>query len=350
MRNSLSQLGVLCAATFLVAALFVRPASADDEVRRLPPVDQTSYQYSDESLLQNPASVADLAPTFPAQSAGENSPPANEPQLPPGARNGIFQKMSFEDSFILGGSGNRSFQQNDASAEITFGFPCPEKSSPLLVSPGFGVHSFDAPQGLNMPAATYDIYTSISWLKPLNEKWTLNLGCTPGVYSDLQDSYSDSFRVSARAIGICNYSPTLKIMVGAAYTPNSPLGWPVMPFGGMIWTPSEDQRYDIMFPMLKYSRRVALSKTADDKNVETWAYCGLGMGGGSWAFRREDGSDDTVTLRDFRFLIGVERKTVGGLTAHLETGYVFERKISFDSNTPNYYPDTAVMVRGGVTY
>jgi hypothetical protein len=73
------------------------------------------------------------------------------------------------------------------------------------------------------------------------------------------------------------------------------------------------------------------------------------FGGGDWAVARTAGPD-LVDLRDYRLLLGLERKVIGGLDGRLEVGYVFGRHIQFRSRSPEFSPSDTVLVRGGLVY
>lgn len=62
------------------------------------------------------------------------------------------------------------------------------------------------------------------------------------------------------------------------------------------------------------------------KIIRHWIYLGGGFGGGRWAFRGEDGRDDTAMYREFSVLLGYElvRKQTSW---KVEVGYLFGRFI-----------------------
>ncbi|MEN6557392.1 MAG: hypothetical protein ABFC54_04345, partial [Thermoguttaceae bacterium] len=72
--------------------------------------------------------------------------------------------------------------------------------------------------------------------------------------------------------------------------------------------------------------------------------------GDAWAIRRSDGTDDQVVLSDYRLIVGVERKVLGSLSARIEAGSGFGRRIRYSSDTPEDWPPDTVLLRGGLTY
>ena len=68
---------------------------------------------------------------------------------------------------------------------------------------------------------------------------------------------------------------------------------------------------------------------------ERWVYVAIDYGNSAWAFRATDGTPDVLASRDYRVILGIERKIVGGLSHELEIGYVFNRDIKIASISGN---------------
>ena len=66
--------------------------------------------------------------------------------------------------------------------------------------------------------------------------------------------------------------------------------------------------------------------------------------------QRADGTQDKIAYRDVRFMLGLERKVIHGLGACVELGYVFSRKLTYYSNTPELDPAGTLLLRGGLNY
>lgn len=53
-----------------------------------------------------------------------------------------------------------------------------------------------------------------------------------------------------------------------------------------------------------------------------------------------------MTLRDWRVMLGLERRRNGGAGYRFEVGYVFSRSVEyFHSDTPDFTPDSTFMMR-----
>ena len=88
----------------------------------------------------------------------------------------------------------------------------------------------------------------------------------------------------------------------------------------------------------------------DRWSVEQWIYVGGELGGGTWAIRHSDGASDLMSYSDWRLFLGVETKSLVGLSSHIEIGYVFHRYIRLASTENNYFVDNTLMARAGVNF
>ena len=59
---------------------------------------------------------------------------------------------------------------------------------------------------------------------------------------------------------------------------------------------------------------------------------------------------DRLTYRDFRAILGIERKQLGGVYSRFEVGYIFGREVEFESATPSFTPADTLMLRGEISY
>ena len=80
-----------------------------------------------------------------------------------------------------------------------------------------------------------------------------------------------------------------------------------------------------MFPVPKLAHRIDCGPGYED-----WVYVRGDYGGNTFAIN-SDPMIDRITLRDYRVLLGLERKLNGGAGFRIEVGYVMGRKIEFSS-------------------
>lgn len=279
------------------------------------------------------------------QAPGEPALPEH-PERPPDARPGMFQKLILDGEWITR-SGNDGFGLSSMQLKTVLALPIPSREYPLIVTPGFGVYDLDGPEGHDLPSRVYDAYTQFRWMRRLSPRFGIDLSVTPGVFSDFQQSNDDNFRVTGHGAAAWDWTPATKIVLGAAYINRRTTE--MLPICGVIWTPHDDAKFELVFPHPRIARRI-YTFGAWTEDVQDWVYVAGELGGGIWAIERATGLGDVIDYTDYRVFLGVERRVIGGLDARLEVGYVFGRELRYDSPTPDLEPDDTIMLRGGLTY
>ncbi len=291
------------------------------------------------SAEQSPGGFYEVARRF--------DPPLLEPAQPHAVqqryfekqpRAGILQQVYHGATRITADSNSLSLTELDFSA--TFGFPLPTREAPLLITPAFGLDVLQT-SVLDVPNELYDATLEIRTLRPFGDYWTFDLAITPGVFGNTDTSESQ-FRLQGRAVGIYQWRPDTKAVLGVAYLDRD--DYAALPVFGLIWTPTDDWKFDLLFP----KPRIALRTHQDDRSA-WWAYISGEFGGGSWGMTRAGGAADTVTIRDLRLLFGVERES-DGATFRLEGGYVFAREIEYGSGVGDQDLKNGGLVRGVIYY
>ena len=118
-----------------------------------------------------------------------------------------------------------------------------------------------------------------------------------------------------------------------------------MPAGGLIWTPHNDARFEILFPSPKFAQRIT-----NYGNAEIWGYIGGEYGGGQWSIEHAGGGHDTFNYNDIRIFLGTEVIGVRNLRGFFEFGFAFNREIVYRSGAPTIDPNDAFMLRGGLSF
>jgi len=322
---------------------------------RLPPVVRP------ESLLNGDPNAAGTVPMYstgpdkvlPATYPSElneplipDNPPSATPPPPPGAKPGMFQQLAVSTTTLP--AGNSGFGITDWTVQATFALPAPTPDSPLVLTPAFEAYYLDGPEtsppdNAELPPRLYDASFTIRWLRKVNECWGIDIGVTPGWHGDFERDDPEAFRLPARAIAAYDWRSDTQLVIGVVYLDRDDINW--LPAAGIIWKPSDDIRYDLIFPRPKLAHRFACNG-----NEEDWWYVSAEFGGGSYAFVRTDGSSDVATLSDYRLIFGYEHKVIGGVNTRFEAGYVFGREIQYQSDAPTYDPDPTFLARIGATY
>ena len=236
------------------------------------------------------------------------------------------------------------FGISDVDARTTLLFPLLVKGSPLRLAMSAGTTFVNAPAAIDVPSRLYGLSAELRWYIPLKETWAVDLGAGGGIYSDLNGTAGEGFRVTGRAILLKDLNSQWKLSAGVLYLGRKNLL--AMPIAGAIYTPRDDFRVEILIPRPRVMKRISVNGTR-----EHWVYAGGEIfGGNTWAIQQANGLQDTFIYKDNRVLVGYETKGPGIVSGRIEAGYVFMRKVSFSNDRATLDPGGTVMLRAGVTY
>jgi hypothetical protein len=301
----------------------------------------------DHLALPTDASLQMAALTTDAVPLAEELANAVDPQLPPGAREGVFQKMFFNSTWLPQFEGD-SLGWSTLEAGLVFGFPLFQRDTPLLITPRFGVHFLDRPTVPDLPSKVYDASMEFRHLRKFgNGPWAMDVAVTLGYYSDFEIDAGQAFRVSGRGLAVYEQVSGRTWVFGVAYLNRA--GVSVLPVGGVIFESASGVKWELIVPQPRVAWR--LPGNIADSGDERWFYLKGELGGGIWSIERPASMTlDLLTYSDYRVMLGYERKIIGGLSRRFEVGYVFRRELEFDSATPDVSLDDSLMLRAGFTY
>lgn len=258
-------------------------------------------------------------------------------------KNGFFQSIGVTSTWIDRNDKPDDFGLTELDIKATFALPLPSRDWPLLLTPAFNTRFLDGPQVVDLPPRLYETYFDFTWVPRLSARWTAIIGVAPSIYSDFQNS-TDGFRVTGKGLMRYDWRPgQVQVLLGVLYLGRDDVA--ILPAGGVIWTPSDRQKYELLFPRPKLSHLIRR-----EARFEDWLYLGAEFGGNSYSIERIPGTSETITLRDYRAYVGLERKLNGGAGFRLEIGYVAGRVIEFSSGLPDLEADETAMIRGGITF
>lgn len=259
------------------------------------------------------------------------------------SKEGFFQRLGASDTWIDRGSSS-DFGLNEVDLYAMFALPAPNREWPLLITPTFNPRFIDGPVAPELPPQIFEAYVDFLWLPRLSDRWTAIIGIAPSYYGDFKVSADKAFRFTGKGLAKYDWSPgRVQLLFGVLYLNRENIR--LLPAGGIIWTPDESRRYELLFPKPKLAHRIVLGHDFED-----WLYLGAEFGGNTFGVEYDNGTEDSITLLDYRVYIGLERKLNGGAGYRLEAGYVFGRRVQFDSGLPDLEVGSAAMLRGGFTY
>lgn len=308
------------------------------EVVRLPAVEPPTATIPGD-LLYSPDFSAEVTPPLEF-----TEPP--DPDRPPDARDGIFQKLIFNYTWLAPG-GASGLGMSDVELKTVLAFPIPSREWPLIVTPGFTARILDGPEVSDLPPRLYDAGIQFRSMRRLTPRWAMDVAVAPGVHSDFEQSSDEALRITGYGAAMFTWTPTAKLLFGVAYLDREDLR--VLPVGGIIWTPTPDVAFELAAPRPRIAHRVYWGGQYTEA-IQDWIYVAGELGGGTWAIRRADGSKDEATLEDYRVIFGIERRHIGGLDAQLEVGYVFGRSLEYRSQEANIDFNDTLMLRGTLIY
>jgi len=265
---------------------------------------------------------------------------------PRDARDGFFQKAKFTGTWIPQ-LDDDSLGWTDLRSEFTVAVPFFTREAPMLITPFYELHFLDRPDGSDLPPRLHDVAIDFSHFRRVTNNWFVNVAVAPGFYADDHSFDSDdACRINGRAVAVYDPTPELKWVIGATYVHG---GWAkVVPVAGFIYEPNDDVSYEMVFPRPRAAWRLPTSPVPG--HDEYWFYVLGEFANAIWAFEQNDGTDDMLAYRDFRIMLGLERKIIGGLSHRIEVGYVFNREIKLASDGDEVDMDDSVLLRAGVVY
>jgi len=344
-RGLFVMLEVLSAAA--VAAADPAPLSVTDDIKPLPPVDQGFFErirlaaLGDPQDLTEPLVPDDVSP--PGQPRQEFEPPAGR-KLPPGAKPGMLQQALFQVTELpklgTGGLGLTTLETT-----ITLGLPAPTVDSPLLVTAGFAGTLTDIPAGADIPGELFDGYIQARWMRKVGTRFGVDLAVSPGWYSDFHNDSSQALRITGHGFGAWEASENLRVVAGVIYLDRYDIG--MLPAGGLLWTPADDKRFELIFPRPRLAWRIS-----ERPRASHWVYLAAEFGGNQWAMQSNTAQDQIIVIRDYRLLAGWERRPANlGLSWRVEGGWVTGRQVEYYlSDQPWLRPSDTFVVRAGVWY
>jgi len=249
-----------------------------------------------------------------------------------GRRPGMFQGATFGFSF-LPDLGSHGFEMTQVRVGASFGLPAPIKNSFFVLSPSFEPTfvKWDGPEPF--PDTLYSASLGCTFIKKMNDRWSAMAHVGPRWSSDGKETQS-AVRCSLMGGMTWTKSPQLQIRFGVVYS-NRDDSFNVLPFGGLVWTPNEDWKYELMAPMLRVSRRCHYFRQILPRQNESihWGYAGMGFGGGTWAIESVNKQPDVANYTEFSVVLGLESERMKRTTWKTEIGYVFGRSMNFEHHT-----------------
>ena len=263
------------------------------------------------------------------------------PQKISSHKNGFFQLFSLSATWFGNANDPDDLGGTEIDTFLTVALPAPIVEWPLLITPGFNMTLIDGPTVTDLPTRLYLTYVDFMWLPVVVNRWKALLSVAPSVFGDFD---TGEFRLTGKALAIFDWIPgRVQLIGGVLYLNRDNVR--ILPAGGVIWTPADWTRFELLFPKPKLAVRTGVGPGFED-----WIFGTAEFGGNTWPIVRDSGLKDNVTYIDYRLIAGFERKLNGGAGYRLEGGYVFGRSITFTSGNGDFDPQNTFLIRGVITY
>jgi hypothetical protein len=202
-------------------------------------------------------------------------------------------------------------------------------------STGIGMHLLSGPVIVDAPPRVYDFSFGYQRRDAWNEFWSYDMAASVGVFSDFEGSAREGVRFPGHAVGMLHVSPETDWVFGVDYLDRGDIK--ILPVVG-ISRHSErhpSMRFDLVFPRPQVELALGSGRTF---------YVSGRLGGGTWDIEFPNGQGDVLTYRDYRLLLGLRSPNRAGASS-IEAGYVFGRKVEFQTSSGVATPDDAFVLR-----
>lgn len=219
----------------------------------------------------------------------------------------------------------------------------------LSSTPQFGVQFWDGPDSSpmptrNLPSEVYRFGWDFELETPANGPWSVQLGFTPSINSDLQDNLtSDAYNWDGRGILFYNASPTMTYALGVGFWDRVDDQW--IPYAGFVWTPSPRWEFRIMSPESRISYFMG-----NFMGYKTWFYGRGEYHVDAYEIDMEPaGVREKIQIEDWRAVLGIYFDR-GRYQKFIEAGWVFNRDVTFNNGTPSFEIGDGFLLQGGYRF
>lgn len=215
--------------------------------------------------------------------------------------------------------------------------------APFRIIPGFMTRYVSGPDTTDLPPYLIELSMEVAATYQLEDDWVLDVGIRPGLNGDFEFVNNDTFRMQGHAVASRPLSMTTQGVLGFVYLDREDI--PALPVAGLIWRPNPDVQWDLVFPRPRLATRIG-----GGPNNNGWLYVKGELGGNSWSIERATGQRDVTTYRDLRMILGYETLLPSGIAVQFEGGWVFSRKLMYESGGPDFRPNDTFLLRAGMNF
>lgn len=198
---------------------------------------------------------------------------------------------------------------------------------------GLKIHFLDGPVRTEMPPRLFDFSIAFQSRKRLGN-FSYDVAASVMASGDFEASNREGILLPGHAVGFWHCGPTAAVVFGVDYLDRGDVA--LLPVGGLILMPHEDVRLELVFPRPRVVFRVTDTHRLFVRGE---------LGGGTWDVFRANVGDDVATYRDLRLCVGLECVGEDGDRQALEIGYLFDRRLEYNSGIGDYRLKDTAMIR-----
>ncbi len=211
-------------------------------------------------------------------------------------------------------------------------YPTLETGQDAALMIGTGFHFLNGPIATDLPPRLFDFQLAYQSRRQMSERLMVDYRFGVGAFSDFEGSARQGIRFPGHVVSYYEWRPWLVTVLGAEALDRDDIS--VLPVAGWVWRPKDNVVYELVFPRPKIHFRTGSSNSM---------YLSGELGGGTWAIERDTATNDNVTYRDLRLLLGFI--DFDDHNAALELGWAFARKLQYRSGFGDYRPDDTFVLR-----
>lgn len=226
------------------------------------------------------------------------------------------------------------------------GLPKEERSSAaaMMARPGWGIHWINGADSLKLEPRLFQFTIPIHCSTEIDDVWTVDMGVTPGWFTDGVNKRPEMFRLLGHYVVTARMTSEHLLTLGFVYLDRDDIA--ALPVAGLIIDqPHLGRRFELVFPRPHLAWRIA-----EYGEAACWFTLTGELGGGSYAIKRYDRTNDVMTYRDLRLIGGLEFLKGKRLLGSVEAGWVFDRSLEFRTENGNQKPGDTVLVRMTLAY
>ncbi len=241
--------------------------------------------------------------------------------------------------------GDLEILEVNAAMRYSTGYPAGGAGWIFSWTPEFNYRGWQGPASVDLPGSVYRFASDFELATPSTNPVSVQLGFTPAIVSDLgQNLNADAYQFDGRAVAFLRASPTLVVALGATILDRNRDY--ILPYAGVIWTPTPQWEFRLLFP----KSRVSLF-LGDFGGTSAWLYTGVEYNVEAYAIdlAGPNGDNEKIELVDYRWTFGLRTESFG-VSSFIEGGYVFAREANFLNGTPDFDINNGFMLRGGLRF